>query len=318
MRQPSPAPGETMDDLLLIDSHTHIYRTAEIGRQAVSGLNPDLLWYGTVPELLQCMEQAGVSHAVVLTVTPTREMREKAEAALPPDLPEPRRREELEAIRVRMVERMRRNNAWGAQVGREHPNLFPFVNVDPFIMSAQEWHDELDSLRRAGARGIKLLPIQHLFRGDHRALWPIYDYAQAHDMPILTQSGDSRVGHEEEPWGRPAPFAAALEEFPRLKLIMAHFGRGFEQEVVELAQRFPGAYFDLSSRFPGDRRGGHWSAEELVGWVRRAGVGHVLFGSNWPIYDMLQDAALARALPFTPDERRAVLRDNAAALLAVG
>src|SRR6266542_4388159 len=76
----------------VIDAHTHIYRTQEIGRQAMTSLNPDIQWNGTPEELRSCMAAFGIARSVGLVVTPTREMREKAVAGLPAGLPDTERR----------------------------------------------------------------------------------------------------------------------------------------------------------------------------------------------------------------------------------
>src|SRR5947208_1215201 len=77
-----------------------------------------------------------------------------------------------------------------------------------------------------GARGVKLLPLQHWFHGDDRRLWPMYEYLEAMGLPVLSQSG---AGGPASPitgdaWGRPLPFGAAAAAFPKLNFILAHFG----------------------------------------------------------------------------------------------
>ena len=305
-----------MSDIPIIECHTHVYRTPEIGRQAMRGINSNVKWDATIPELLECMEESGITHSVILTVTATQEMREKAMSELPQGLSEDGRQEAHAKINEALTGRMHRNNVWGCQVGAEHPNLFPFPNIDPFLMTGEEWVSELDELRKAGARGIKFLPSQHHFRGNDPRLWPIYRFAEENDMPILSQSGGSHGGGEE-PWGHPKWFAQALGEFPRLKLILAHFGVGAEDDVVDLCKEFPNLYPDLSSRWSGTRGGKDWSLEQMAAAIRRVGAEHVVFATNWPLSDQPEDAKAARQLPLEQGELRKVLHDNAARIFGL-
>ena len=70
----------------IIDMYAHVYRTAEIGRQAMQGCARPQRWEGVIDELRASMRDTGIWRAVIATITPTQTMREKALALLPPDL----------------------------------------------------------------------------------------------------------------------------------------------------------------------------------------------------------------------------------------
>lgn len=303
-----------MSEIPIIECHTHVYRTPEIGRQAMRGLGADVKWDATIPELLQCMNDSGITHSVILTVTPTQEMREKAMGELPENSSEEARNEALQKINAALTGRMRRNNIWGCEVGNEHPNLLPFPNIDPFLMTGDEWASELDDLRKAGAKGIKLLPSQHHFRGNDKRLWPVYRFAAEHKMPILSQSGAHGSG---EAWGHPKWFAEALRDFPGINLILAHFGTGAEDDVIKLCNEFPNVYPDLSSRWAGTRGGKGWNLNEMAAAIRQVGADRVVFATNWPLSDQPEDVKAARQLPLREDELRKVLHDNAERILGL-
>lgn len=302
----------------IIDAHTHIYRTREIGYQAMSSLNPNIAWNGTPEELRPCMAAAGIVRSVGLVVTPTREMREKAYASLPADLSmDERHRREAEIDR-QMLGRMERNNRWGSAIGREYPEILPFINIDPVLMDANTIQQTIREMVALGARGIKLLPMQHQVHGNDPRLWPVYAMAAELGLPVLSQSGRGGAVSPVtgDHWGRPRYFAEPARAFPTARFILAHLGSGYEADVIELTHTFTNVYADTST-VPSRVRSGQMSREDLAGLVRQIGIGHVLFGTNWPLYDPRADIEVIESLSLTEAEKRAILFENAAALFGV-
>jgi predicted TIM-barrel fold metal-dependent hydrolase len=302
----------------IIDAHTHIYRTREIGYQAMSSLNPNIAWNGTPEELRPCMAAAGIVRSVGLVVTPTREMREKAYASLPTDLSADERRQREAEIDRQMLGRMERNNRWGSTIGREYPEILPFINIDPVLMHANTIRQTIREMAALGAKGIKLLPMQHQVHGNDPRLWPVYETAAELGLPVLSQSGRGGAISPTtgDHWGRPRYFAEPARASPTVRFILAHLGSGYEADVIDLTRRFANVYADTST-VPSRVRNGQMSREDLAGLVRRIGIGHVLFGTNWPLYDPRADIAVIESLPLTEAEKRAILFENAAALLGV-
>lgn len=301
----------------VIDAHTHIYRTEAIGHQAMSSLNPNIAWNGTPAELRACMAAFGVTRSVGLVVTPTREMREKAVAGLPAGLSAAERREREAAIDQQMRERMARNNRWGSALGPEYPEILPFVNVDPVLMDAGTLRREIQETAALGAKGVKLLPMQHHVHANDRRLWPVYETAAALGLPVLSQSGGGGGAPATgDPWGRPRYFAEPAATFPTVTFILAHLGTGYEEDVIALTGAYPNVYADTST-VPSRVLDGRLSRDGLARLVRGIGVGHVLFGTNWPLYDPRADIEVIDALPLTAGEKRAIFFENAARILGV-
>ena len=135
---------------LIIDTHTHVYRTAENGRQAMENFACPLGWEGSIDELRALMREIDIWRTVIGTITPTQAMREKALAQLPADLSrEAREKAEIE-LRERLLQRMDHNNLWGCEAGGTYPELLPFINLDPVLMDAV-------TIRQKVMRGDELL-----------------------------------------------------------------------------------------------------------------------------------------------------------------
>jgi len=93
-------PGEC-----IIDMYAHVYRTAEIGRQALESLSRPQRWDGVIDELRVIMHEIGIWRAVIATVTPTQTMRQKAISQLPADLSRESRQKAEAEVRDRMLQR---------------------------------------------------------------------------------------------------------------------------------------------------------------------------------------------------------------------
>jgi predicted TIM-barrel fold metal-dependent hydrolase len=282
----------------------------------MSSLNPNIQWNGTPEELRTCMAAFGIARSVGLVVTPTREMREKALAGLPAGLADAERRERAAALEQEMLGRMERNNRWGSTVGREYPEILPFVNVDPVLMGADAQRRTIEEMAALGAKGVKLLPMQHHVHANDRRLWPVYETAARLRLPVLSQSGGG--GPVSPPsgdhWGRPRYFAEPAAAFPSVRFILAHLGTGYEEDVIALTRDHANVYTDTST-VPSRVRDGRLDREGLARLVRGIGIGHVLFGTNWPLYDPRADIEVIDSLPLTDGEKQAIFFENASTIL---
>jgi len=302
-----------MADELIIDIHAHAYQTPENGRLAMAGCDRALQWGGTIEELRSVMREAGIWRTVISVVTPTHAMREQALSQLPAALPRDAREKAEAEIRERLLERMDHNNRWGCEVGREYPELVPFINVDPVLMDAITARRKVRESVAGGARGIALVPNLHGFYGNDRRVWPIYEMAQSLGLSILAQTGDAgpRPSGGRDPWGRPRYFGEVAASFPKLTLILAHVGQGYEAEIAALTRRHPKVYTDTSVRLTLVGKPGKWTPAEAVTWLRLIGVDRVLFGTKWPLFNPKEEIATVRNLPLTPEEKRKILGENA-------
>jgi len=298
---------------LIIDTHAHASRTAESGHQAMEGSVCRLAATGGIDELRAIMRDTGIWRTIITTAMPAQAMREEALSQLPSDLSQEARRKAEIDICDRIVQHMDDYNLWGCEVGRIHPELLPYINLDPVLMDAVTIRQKVREAVRQGARGIVLLPGRHGFYGNDRRVWPIYEMAQSFQLPILTQTGDDGPlppggrGH----WGRPRYFGDVAVSFPKLRLILGHLGKGYESEIAVLTRRYPNVYTETSMRLNGLNEAGKWTSAEAVTWFRLIGIDRILLGTKWPLFDSQQDIDTVRKLPLTPEEKRKILGENA-------
>jgi uncharacterized protein len=124
--------------------------------------------------------------------------------------------------------------------------VIPFAAVDPRHEGIVD--KTIARIKQHGFRGLKLYPPTGYHPYDHR-LWPLYEYAEEHNLPVLTHcSRPASVQYRGEPTvemrtdpvtgellnlGRfelltrftdPDAYKPLLEKYPRLRICLAHFG----------------------------------------------------------------------------------------------
>ncbi|KPJ49699.1 MAG: hypothetical protein AMJ38_02920 [Dehalococcoidia bacterium DG_22] len=300
-----------MPDYPIIDAHIHTYPRPEIGWQAQSGAG--LSGHaGTIEELVTLMREGNIAKAVMVNMTPVFDMRQAALAKLPPDLASARRTDAEEQIRVDLIGRQQRRNAWTCAVARENPGLVPYISLDP-SMDGVTMVREISDRVKEGAKGIKLHPTNQRFFPNDGRLYPAYQKIEELGLPIISHSGLAALLKEQH--SRPANFVDVLRSFPGLTLVLAHMARGYLDEAVEIMQTYPNVYLDTSSAIEGTYTPHMLSDEEAVAMIRRVGPDRVLFGSDWPWFHPIKDAQRIDSLPLSAEEKRLVFYENAQRIL---
>lgn len=125
--------------------------------------------------------------------------------------------------------------------------------------------------------GVRIVPWLWGLPPNDRRYYPIYAACEELGVPLCTQIGHTGPLLSSET-GRPVPYLEdVLLEFPELTVVGGHLGFPWVEEVTTLAVKFPNFYVDTSAyaahRFPRD----------FVDFMKTAGRGRVMFGTNWPM-----------------------------------
>ena len=299
-----------MTDGPAIDAHVHTYPTREIGLQAMMG-SGRTDYGGTPEELLEVMGHAGITHSVMVNMTPVADMMDAAMAKLPDGLSTADRAAEEDAARRRIIARLQRRNQWTCEVGREHSQLIPFIGLDP-SMTEDELLGEIESRRSEGARGIKLHPAAQRFYPNDPRLAPIYDRATQLEWPVVFHSGAFALGPASTDQATLSNFPPLFKAFPDLTVVLGHMGFGDFDTCAAIAAGFPNAMFDCCYIVNGSDPTPAISDDEAAAAFRKVGIDRVMFGSDYPWFDPALDAARIARLPLSDAEKRAVLHENAA------
>jgi len=135
------------------------------------------------------------------------------------------------------------------EISAIHPELIPIANLNP------NYHDDLagefeDQLRK-GARALKIHPIHGLFYANDPKLYPIYEHCEKAGLPVFFHAGTSLIKGSKMRYSDPYTFDDVIGDFPDMKVILCHGGRGFWYQTAEfLAKRFENVYIDVSGLPP--------------------------------------------------------------------
>jgi predicted TIM-barrel fold metal-dependent hydrolase len=194
-----------------------------------------------------------------------------------------------------------------------------FASVDPAV------HDAPKQLERAvgglGLRGLKLDPALQRFHPDDRKLaWPLYQACAELGVPLLMHCGLSWSLVGQSKYARPLALEEVAQEFPTLRIVIAHFGWPWVEEALLLALKYRNVYLDTAIVYSGTPREAlrHVLAQQVgIAVLERSLPRQVLFGSGYPRADIRRSARGLEALGLSPGLREAAAGGNAAELLGL-
>lgn len=311
-----------MTDFPKVDMHIHLYPTAEISRGEKEG---EIWEYGGVPlhsserqgtleELRSQMTASGVTRGVLLVYSRARERLHAERTHMPAGLSS----DEVTAFETRLKAQvladMKARNLWGCELSRANPDISTFIAVDLSLQSGEEAADHARDLSdNHGAHGIKMHTGLQGFSISDERLWPLYALCQERGMPVLGHGGPDRGGNG---FSEPKAFAAMLEAFPRLTVVLAHMGGATFRQTAAIAERFPNVCFDCSEIIEWTGTPNGPTDLELAALIRQVGSHRVMMGSDFPWYDLDHTIQRINELPLlTDDEKRAMMGANALRLL---
>jgi len=306
----------------VIDAHVHLYRDIDKERQAlpVPGRRDRDRW-GNADSLIGYMDREGISHIVALNLFPTGLLRPVLLGKLGEGAsanPEARA-----AVERDLADRMRKQNEWLCALASREPRVLAGIGMQK-LLSPDEMVEEVELRASSGARAVKLIPgWYHEFPND-RAYWPMFDRCQELGLVITSDTGTLGLGrhmaHPDEDnevcYGEPRLFQEVLEAFPRLSIVMCHFGSAFWDQRLEMSRRYPNLFFDISGGFCGPgvaaRDGDRALPEQdAVRVMREVGLDRLMFGSDGPVVMVQPYLEQVLRLRLTDAERRMLLTENA-------
>lgn len=260
---------------MIIDIHAHIFPD-KLAKTAVGGIgrfyDKTLSCDGTAAALADIGKKSGITKFAVHSAATT-------------------------------AHQVRRINDFLVSAAKEYPDEFiDFMTLHPDFKEIQA---EIDRGISAGVKGIKLHPDFQKFRIDDRRVYPIYEAAQGR-LPILFHMGDVRFSYS-----RPEYLLKVIADFPKLKIIGAHFGGWSEwnRGAELLAEK--NIWVDCSSAR-------QWmQKEEFIALINAFGSDKVLFGSDYPMWNPGDELKYIESLKLPSSELDKILYKNAVQVLGL-
>ncbi len=184
----------------------------------------------------------------------------------------------------------------------EHKEFIPFATMH----AENEDMEELTShFFEQGFFGVKLHPDMQKFNVDDERLFPMYDL-MGDKLLLMVHAGDPRYDYSH-----PRRIKRILHEFPHLRVIAAHFGGWSMQETAfPILKDEERCYTDTSSALS------HMTPEVAMKYINGYGVERVMFGSDYPIEDPVENVELINRLPLNSDDFEKITHRNAENLLS--
>lgn len=187
--------------------------------------------------------------------------------------------------------------------------LIPFVSLNPFTDPDPALQLE-EAVKEGGARGLKLHPSYQFFYPNDAHLYPLYAKAQELNLPVVFHIGTSIFKGTRLKYCDPIYLDDVAVDFPGLRIIMAHSGRGFWYDACfGLARLHDNLYLDVTGLPPKNLLGYFPELERLAH--------KVIFGSDWPTMptSIRENAEAIGSLPLRDASIEAILYGNARQIL---
>lgn len=207
------------------------------------------------------------------------------------------------------AEKLRGFNRWAVEVAAGRSDMTAFVAADPLVLGGRAGAAHLADMHERGARGIKIHPIVQAFMPDDPRMDAIYATCEDLGLGVIAHTGASKDGPE---WAQPRAYVPVLAAHPYLKLVLAHLGGARWRQVVDLAGAFANVSFDLCEIIAWTGAPGAPSRDQLGRMIKEIGPGRVLFGTDFPWYDVEATVNQVMDLPHLGvEEKEAILGANA-------
>jgi uncharacterized protein len=207
----------------------------------------------TTEQLLEEMEEAGVSKAVILG-------------------------QDTHATRNSAFRHYTLKNDDLSRIARRSGDrLIPFAGVDP-----NAGRDAVLELKRAvmrlGMRGLKVhSSANSVYINDPKLMFPIYEFCQEAEIPVLFHTGTTGLGDCEIKYSNPELLDEVCQRFPDLKVVMAHFGWPWPDVAIAIALRNPKVFIDVSGWKP------RYIPRSILPYLNGILQDRFLFGTDYPM-----------------------------------
>ena len=194
-------------------------------------------------------------------------------------------------------------NEWAAS--HADPRIISFGGIHP---DCEDVPGEVERIVSLGLPGMKIQANWQDTYVDDPKMYPIYEAAQG--RLIISFHSGHELAPLEELKSTPRRLAGIHADFPDLVMIAAHMGGYLMWDEVDECLVGKDVYLDTSACFPDDL-----DDSRFVDIIRRHGPQRILFGTDLPFGDPLDDIPRLMNMGLTDSELELILGKNAQRLL---
>lgn len=135
------------------------------------------------------------------------------------------------------------------EINKYHPEFIPIANLNP------NFHDDpmkaFEEQLNNGAKGLKIHSVHGLFYPNDERLYPIYKKCEKEAIPVMFHAGTTLFKGAKMRYVDPYTFDDVINDFPDMKVVLCHGGRGFWYHIAEfMVKSFKNVYIDISGLPP--------------------------------------------------------------------
>jgi uncharacterized protein len=198
---------------------------------------------------------------------------------------------------------------------RSRGRLLPVITVEP---SPKKVRDAVQLARRNDGvvKAFKVMLGYGKARAGDPVFYPMYDYAESTDLPVMFHTGDTADVKGSLVHAHPLTLDALANRRGDLKIVACHFGNPWIDDVAELMYKHPNVYADISGLVVGSSKYIEQYIDSLAGKLSRAiyfagGADKVIFGSDYPVTQPSVAISLVGKLEIDSRDRERILSRNA-------
>ena len=205
----------------------------------------------------------------------------------------------------------RNNNDHVIDLATKYPNAFAGIlaSLDtrtPNLYEVAKYAEAL--LSHPKVKGFKFHPPDQAFYPNDRKYCGIWEVLQAEGKPVMFHVGFTVLGANTDGGSRPIHLDTLARDFPRMKIIAAHPGWPWEEELIGVVTHKKNVYVDTSG----------YLAEQLPEIFLKAIGGRLqdkaLFGTDFPYVDLEKALVSFDKANFKDAVKEKILCSNAKAL----
>jgi predicted TIM-barrel fold metal-dependent hydrolase len=218
-------------------------------------------------------------------------------------------------------EGMKNSNDYVLQLAAVHPQTFAGV-LASLDMGGDGSAERLAQAQALSAnplvKGFKFHPPDQGFYPNEKKYYPLWEILSASEKPVMFHTGFTVLGANSEggggialDHGRPIYLDTLARDFPRMKIIAAHPGWPWQEELLGIVTHKKNIVVDTSG----------YLAEQLPELFRRAITGRLqdkaLFGTDFPYVDLEKALVSFDKLSVKEEVKEKILQGNARRLFGL-
>jgi predicted TIM-barrel fold metal-dependent hydrolase len=196
----------------------------------------------------------------------------------------------------------------------EHFSGFGTISMERF--SIRRALDQLQHIKDLGLVGVGCQPSFVGMAIDDRRMYPIYARAGELGLPVAVHTGINYTTHQPIKNDHPLQVDQVACDLPDVTIIACHAGWPWATDMVAVMRKHPSVYAEFGGLAPKYVLAPNTGWEVMHRFMNSVLSEQVLFGTDWPVYQM--DAALSewRTGDLKPHVLEALTGGNAERLLA--